>query len=129
VTHRWIIHSRASFDAVHALTSYRGAPEVPHSHRWQVAIRVGATGLKPEGYALDFHEVHALLEETIAPLAGADLGRHPEIGHPSPSAERVAEVIAGELEAELAAIGGALLQVSVWEGPDNRVDLVLDSDQ
>ena len=126
---RWVVHSRRSFDAVHALTSYRGAPEAPHSHQWRVAIRVGASRLNTDGYALDFHEVHSLLEEAVAPLAGADLNRHPEIGRPSPSAERVAEFLAVALNDKLIAIGGELLTVSVWEGPDNRVDLELRSDQ
>jgi 6-pyruvoyl-tetrahydropterin synthase len=126
---RWVIHSRTAFDAVHALTSYHGAPETPHSHRWQVAIRVGTDSLNVDGYALDFHEVHAQLAEAVAQLADSDLNRHPEIGQPSPSAERMAEVLARRLERRMAALGGRLLSVSVWEGPDNRVDLELDSGQ
>jgi hypothetical protein len=76
--------------------------------------------------ALDFHAVHSLLEELVAPLRGSDLSRHPEIGSPSPSAERVAEVLAAGLQPGLLAMGGALLTVSVWEGPGNRVDLNLE---
>ena len=61
-----------------------------------------------------------------APLRGADLNHHPEIGRPTPSAERVAEVVAARLEPGIAALGGRLLTTSVWEGPDNRVDLCLE---
>ena len=64
---RWVIHSRAAFEARHALASYRGAPEEPHSHRWEVAIRVGTEHLNEEGFALDFHAVHSTLEKTVAP--------------------------------------------------------------
>ena len=126
---RWVVHSRTAFDAHHALTSYRGAHEEPHSHRWQVAIRVGTDALNRDGYALDFHDVHTALGEAVAPLAGSDLNLHPEIGRPSPTAERLAEVVAGWLGPQLAALGGKLLTVSVWEGPDNRVDLELGSGQ
>jgi 6-pyruvoyltetrahydropterin/6-carboxytetrahydropterin synthase len=122
---RWVIHSRASFNAHHALTSYLGQPEESHQHLWEVAIRVGTESLNEEGFALDFHEVHSILAKTVDPLRKSDLNRHPEIGSPTPSAERLAEVLAGEIEAGLAAIGGTLLMVSVWEGPDNRVDLCL----
>jgi len=123
---RWVIHSQTSFNASHALTSYLGQPEESHQHLWEVAIRVGTEGLNEEGYALDFHEVHRVLEIAVAPLRESDLNQHPEIGCPTPSAERLAEVVADELQASLAVIGGALLTVSVWEGPDNRVDLCLE---
>lgn len=126
---RWVVHSRAAFEAHHALTSYRGAREEPHSHRWQVAVRVGTAALNRDGYALDFHDVHRALREAVAPLADSDLNLHPEIGRPSPTAERLAEVVAGWLSPRLAALGGELLTVSVWEGPDNRVDLELGSGQ
>ncbi|MGD8439244.1 MAG: 6-carboxytetrahydropterin synthase [Holophagae bacterium] len=122
---RWVIHSRASFDAAHALTRYRGRPEASHHHTWQVAIRVGAERLNPDGYALDFHEMHRVLADAVAPLDGSDLNRHPEIGRPTPSAERIAEVLSGKIGPVVEAAGGTLLEVSVWEGPDNRVDLVL----
>jgi len=123
---RWVIHSRAAFEARHAPTVYRGRPEAAHSHRWEVAVRVGANQLNREGFALDFHEVHALLEEVTAPLRNSDLNLHPQIGSPTPSAERVAEFVADSLQPAVEAIGGRLLSVSVWEGPDNRVDLNLD---
>lgn len=122
---RWVIHSRATFNARHALTSYLGAPEQPHNHEWEIAIQVGTDDLGAEGFALDFHAVHALLEQVVAPLRGGNLNRHHEIGHPTPSAERLAEVLAAHLQPGLADIGGRLLVVSIWEGRDNRVDLCL----
>ena len=122
---RWVIHSSAEFDATHALSVYLGRPEDPHSHRWRVAVRVGTDGLNDEGYALDFHRVHELLASVVSPLDGSDLNRHPEIGRPSPTAERVAEVVAEWLGPGCRDLGGRLLAVSVWEGPDNRVDLEL----
>jgi 6-pyruvoyltetrahydropterin/6-carboxytetrahydropterin synthase len=125
---RWVIHSRATFEARHALALYQGEPEQSHSHAWEIAIRVGTATLNDEGYAVDFHAVHQALEETIQPLRGTDLNDHPEIGIPTPSAERVAEVVAGWLDEPIRTLGGRLLSVSVWEGPDNRVDLDLTDD-
>jgi 6-pyruvoyltetrahydropterin/6-carboxytetrahydropterin synthase len=122
---RWVIHSNARFEACHALTLYKGKPEEYHTHEWQVAIRVGTDTLNDEGYAVDFHAVHTALEDVVRPLDGADLNQHPEIGSPSPSAERVAEVIAHCLDMEMKELGAKLLTVSVWEGPENRVDLNL----
>jgi len=123
---RWVIHAQASFDAHHALTNYRGVRESSHGHPWEIAVRVGVDGLNKEGYALDFHQVRDLLAAAIAPLDRSDLNDHPEIGQPSPTAERVAEVLSQKLAPGYEKIGGHLISVSVWEGPENRVDLNLD---
>ena len=123
---RWVIHSSASFEARHALTAYKGEPEAQHWHQWKVAVRVGTDALNSEGYALDFHEVHGTLIDAVSVLDGTSLNDHPAIGQPSPTAERVAEFLAESLGPALETIGGRLLTVSVWEGPENRVDLNLD---
>ena len=123
---RWVVHSSTQFEARHALLSYRGEPEEPHSHQWQVAVRVGTDRLHQEGYAVDFHAVHQVLGRVKRELDGTDLNQHPEIGAPTPSAERLAEVVAGWFEPAVRELGARLLSVSVWEGPENRVDLTLD---
>ena len=125
---RWIVHARTAFTATHALGRYQGRAEAPHSHRWEVAVRVGAGALGEEGYALDFHAVRAALGEAVAPLDGADLSAHPAVGEPTPSAENLALHLARELAPRYRTLGGTLLSVSVWEGPENRVDLVLDGE-
>ena len=122
---RWVIHSQASFEARHALTSYLGEAEESHSHQFQVAIRVGTDHLNAEGYAVDFHAVHAALAAAVKPLDGTDLNAHPEIGSPTPSAERLADVLASWLTPTISDLNASLLSVSVWEGPENRVDLNL----
>ena len=123
---RWVVHAAAEIDAHHALRSYGGRPEERHQHRWRVAIAAATKTLNEEGYALDFHQVQELLATAVNPLDRSDLNEHPKIGIPSPTAERVAEVLAEKLAPDFAEIGGQLLVVSVWEGPDNRVDLMLD---
>jgi len=123
---RWVVHSEVRFGACHALTLYMGKPEESHTHQWKVAIRVGTDRLNDEGCAVDFHAVHDALRQAVAPLDGSSLNDHPEIGSPTPSAERVAEVIAGWLEPVISNLDAQLLSVSVWEGPDNRVDLNLE---
>jgi 6-pyruvoyl-tetrahydropterin synthase len=124
---RWVIHSTASFEAQHALTAYKGRRESQHWHQWKVAVRVGTDELNAEGYALDFHEVHGILIDATSALDGTSLNDHPVIGQPSPTAERVAEFLAETLTPEFKKTGGRLLSVSVWEGPENRVDLFLDA--
>jgi 6-pyruvoyltetrahydropterin/6-carboxytetrahydropterin synthase len=124
---RWIVHARTELVARHALTSYNGVAEASHTHRWTIAIRVGADHLSPEGMAVDFEALRSILNSRLQELDHSDLNKHHEIGNPTPSAERFAEVIAGWLEPEIEQMGATLLSVSVWEGPDNRVDLNLQS--
>jgi 6-pyruvoyl-tetrahydropterin synthase len=123
---RWVVHARAAFEARHALTVYKGETEASHVHDWQVEVRIGADGLGPEGFALDFHEVRHILAAAVAPLDDSDLNTDSEIGRPSPTAERIAEVLAARLTPQYKAIGGLMLSISVWEGPENRVDLNLE---
>lgn len=122
---RWVVHASAEFAATHALARYRGGPEESHEHRWRVTVRVGTAALNAEAYAVDFITLRRLLEDALLPLDGTDLSRHPEIGSPSATAERLAEVVAGWLGQPIAGLGATLLSVSVWEGPENRVDLNL----
>jgi 6-pyruvoyl-tetrahydropterin synthase len=126
MTSRWVVHAQVAFEASHALRVYLGAAESKHSHHWRVAIAVGAEGLNAEGYALDFNLIQQLLKEATDDLVGGDLNDHPEVGQPSPTAERVAIVVASRLASRLVPLGGTLRSVSVWEGPENRVDLILD---
>lgn len=123
---RWVIHSRGTFEARHALAFYKGKQESPHHHRWEVAIKVGVDQLNEEHYAVDFHAAHEILSAAVNALDGTSLNDHPEIGSPSPTAERVAEVLADLLAPQYLALGGTLLAVSVWEGSENRVDLNLE---
>lgn len=122
---RWVIHSRARFTASHALVSYQGRPESPHVHDWVVLVKAGVDDLDCEGMGLDFHMVHQMLAEIVAPLDGTDLNQHPRIGARSPTAERVAEDIAAEIRPRIESLGGTLISVSIWEGADNRVDFNL----
>ncbi len=120
---RWIYHSEAEFEAAHALARYLGEPEHPHSHRWKVALTAGADRLNDEHYALDFHALHRILQEAARALDGVDLGAHPVIGNPSPTAENLALHLADTVRGPIEELGGTLLEISVWEGPGNRVDL------
>lgn len=122
---RWVVHARATFSAVHALPAYEGRPEQPHRHTWGVGVRIGTATLNAEGYAVDFHAVREALDRVLAPLDESDLNGHPVIGD-LPSAERLAELIAAAMAPACRELGGTLLQVSVWEGAENRVDLLLE---
>jgi 6-pyruvoyl-tetrahydropterin synthase len=121
----WVYHSEQRFRAHHALTLYNGEPEAPHGHEWRVSVKVSAETLRKEHFALDFHAVHDALAQVMEGLDGTDLTDHAHIGRISPTAAAVALFVQERLEPLLTALGGRLEMVSVWEGPETRVDLRL----
>ena len=109
-----------SFKAVHALALPAGGREEPHEHTWCVTAAFRSETLdEPMGVVIDFVAVDEALGEIAAPCDGADLNALPAFAGISPSAERVAQWLAGLLEERLDA-AGRLYSVSVTEAPGCR---------
>lgn len=113
---RYVLRIRASFEAEHHLVSYKGVPETPHGHSWQVEVCLVAEALDREGMAFDFVEVRQQLESLVRPFDRGDLNRLPPFDAVSPTAEHLAAWLLGELRARLPHAG--IDAVTVWEGPD-----------
>jgi 6-pyruvoyltetrahydropterin/6-carboxytetrahydropterin synthase len=107
---------RARFDAAHHLTSYRGAPEAVHGHSWQVEVALGRAALDDEGMAYDFVAVQRALAELVASLDHRDINTVPPFDRLSPTTERLAAWLFGELSRRLP--DAPLVELTVWEGPD-----------
>ncbi len=90
------------FFASHQLRLLDGSYEPLHAHAWSVLVRVQSARLDAIGTVMDFHELAAMLKRVIGALDGRNLGQT-AIGHDqtNPSAERVAEWIALQLQAML----------------------------
>lgn len=114
----YVVRVRTRFEAAHHLTSYRGAVEPVHGHSWQVEAALAAGELDGEGMACDFVEVQAALRELAASLDHRDLNDVPPFDRLSPTTERIAAWFFARLRERLAAAPAALIEVTVWEGPD-----------
>ena len=114
----------AGFEVIY--TGLHQTPEMIVSAAIQEDVDVVALSVLSGAHMTLFPKVQDLLAGAVAPLDRSDLNDHPMIGNPSPTAERVAEVLSEQLAPGYQEIGGQLVSVSVWEGPDNRVDLILD---
>lgn len=115
----YVVRVRTRFEAAHHLTSYRGAVEPVHGHSWQVEAALAAGELDGEGMAGDFVEVQAALRELAASLDHRDLNAVPPFDRLSPTTERIAAWFFARLQERLAtAAPAALIEVTVWEGPD-----------
>jgi 6-pyruvoyltetrahydropterin/6-carboxytetrahydropterin synthase len=104
------------FEAAHHLTSYRGHPEPAHGHTWRVEAVLAAGDLDAEGIAYDFVPVRRALDELAGRFDHRDVNTVPPFDESSPTTERLAAWFHAELVARLP--GAALVEVTVWEGPD-----------
>ncbi len=105
------------FFASHQLRLLDGSYEPLHAHAWHILLRIQSARLDAMGTVMDFHELAATLRRIIGPLEGQNLGQT-AIGHnhTNPSAERVAEWIALQLQPMMpAGVSLAWLRISEAE--------------
>lgn len=120
---RWVVHVRVDgIAAAHHLPGYPGDCARPHGHNWAFEAEVGADALEQDMVA-DFIVVKGIFKA----LDHTDLNADAEIcrdGH-RPTAERLAEVLAGRLQARLDALPNRprLLALTVRETERNAVTL------
>lgn len=106
------------FNATHTLRMPDGSREPIHGHDWRVCVHVAADQLDACDMAVDFHQLERWLEELLAPLHHSHLNDQPTFAKVNPTAERVAENIAGGMAERLTSLKHVnLLKVSVTEAP------------
>lgn len=107
----------AAFCAAHAIV-IGGIAEPVHGHNFRVTATIGGPRLDAEGLLCDFHAVERALDSILAPLRNQDLNRTPPFDRINPTAERIAEHIAGSLTVALAGSlppGARVVSVRVTE--------------
>lgn len=109
-----------TFSAAHALT-IGSAVEPLHGHDWRVRVTLEGPQLDADALLCDFHTVEDVLRDICKPYHNKTLNDAPPFDQgANPSAERVAQAIADELQIR---IGDALaphariVSVSVTEAP------------
>ncbi len=90
----------AEFSAAHALTSAGGTESV-HGHNWLVRAVVAGERLDEFGLLCDFQTVREVLEEIVGPWRNRNLNEAVEFAGQSPTAERMAVVVAEALASRL----------------------------
>ena len=109
----------ADFSAAHALT-VAGIKEPLHGHNWHVTVTLVGDELDDDGLLCDFHTVEGTLRTIVEVFNNQNINDHAAFRENNPSAERVAEYIAAELDQRLApslAPHARLAAVRVTEAP------------
>lgn len=105
-----------TFTASHQLTMADGVKEQLHSHDWIVRVAVGAEALDEQGLGIDFIELKAILDETVAPFTGKNLEEMPCFKGINASAENLTRYVYDRIEGRLATRQN-LEYVEVMESP------------
>ena len=109
------------FDAAHFLRGYQGKCEALHGHRFQVVVKIRASGVDDIGIAYDFAELKQHLGNTISRFDHICLNDVPPFDKINPSSENIASSIYNELKPKLAGVPVSLSCVEVWESPQSGV--------
>ncbi len=109
------------FDAAHFLRGYKGKCEALHGHRFQVVVKVSASGLDDIGLAYDFTELKRHLGDILVRFDHTCLNDVPPFDKINPSSENMAATIYNDLQPRLAGATVSLSFVEVWESPQTGV--------
>jgi len=106
----------AHFWASHQLTLADGSKEPLHHHNWSAAADVSSEKLNSIGLVMDFRQLKAMVDKTIAEFDNMALGEIDYFQRNNSSAENVARYIYEKLEPKLPQ-GVKLEAVRVVEEP------------
>lgn len=103
------------FAAAHQLRGYKGKCENMHGHNWKVQVFVSADRLNDIDLAIDFHDLKAMVKETISTLDHSFLNDLFPFTEKNPSSENIAKWIFDSLKKKVDADHIGLSAVTVWE--------------
>ncbi|MBI2857375.1 MAG: 6-carboxytetrahydropterin synthase [Chloroflexi bacterium] len=109
------------FDAAHFLRGYEGKCERQHGHRFRVAATFRFESLNAIGISHDFTDLKGRLGEVTARFDHQPLNEVQPFDRVNPSAENIACAVYDDLRARLGSTAPALVSVTVWEAPEQRV--------
>jgi len=110
----------ARFEAAHFLIHYRGQPEPLHGHSYRVEVVLEAASLDPDDLAVDFVAARELVKGIAAELDYRNVNDHPAFAGRNTSAENIARHFAERIASSGAVAPARVVEVVVWEGPENR---------
>jgi 6-pyruvoyltetrahydropterin/6-carboxytetrahydropterin synthase len=96
----WTVKIESDFAAAHFLTHYHGKCERLHGHNYRVVVWARGEQLDEGGMLIDFGHLKAALRETLAKIDHSNLNDMAVFNN-DPSAERIAQYIFNQMEAEL----------------------------
>ena len=110
----------ARFEAAHNLIDYEGGPEPLHGHSYRVEAVLESEKLQQYDVAVDFVPARKALEALARQFDYRYINEHPDFAGRNTSAENLARWFNDRLEISGALGHARVVEVTVWEGPENR---------
>ena len=110
----------ARFEAAHNLIDYVGGPEPLHGHSYRVEAVLESEKLQQYDLAVDFVPAKQALETIAKEFDYKYINDHQAFRGRNTSAENLARYFSERLESSGALGWGRVVEVTVWEGPENR---------
>ena len=110
----------ARFEAAHNLIHYAGGPEPLHGHSYRVEAVLESEKLQQYDLAVDFVPAKKALEAVAQEFDYGYINDHSAFQGRNTSAENLARYFAERLDASGALGWGRVVELTVWEGPENR---------
>ena len=111
----------ARFEAAHHLLHYRGQPEPLHGHSYRVEVVLETAALDSDDLAVDFVAMKKLVRDIAGELDYRNINDHAAFRGRNTSAENIARHFAEHLAGAGSLAPAHVVEVVVWEGPENRV--------
>ncbi len=109
----------SEISSAHRLDGYPGPCSRVHGHNWRIRAAVSCEELDERGFAVDFGELKAHLEEICARLDHRDLNQVEGLGGMAPTAENLARHIYRELSRRIGGTRVRVARVEVRETPES----------
>jgi 6-pyruvoyltetrahydropterin/6-carboxytetrahydropterin synthase len=113
-----------SFSAAHKLDNIGGKCEELHGHNFKVEVTVSAPELNSSGLLIDFRDVKKWLNDILDVLDHRNLNDLSEFSSRNPSAENIAQYIAGKLELQAKPAKVKVARVKIWESETAAVTYI-----
>ncbi len=103
------------FSAAHQLRGYKGKCENMHGHNFKVQVFVSADMLNEIDLAIDFHDLKAILKDTLSGLDHAFLNDVFPFTEINPSSENICKWVYDNVKKKVNEDHIAVSAVTVWE--------------
>ncbi len=110
----------ARFEAAHNLIDYKGGPEPLHGHSYKVEAVLESEKLQQYDLGADFLSARKALDAIAKEFDYKYINEHPAFVGRNTSAENLACYFAERLESSGTLGWARVLEVTIWEGPDNH---------
>jgi 6-pyruvoyltetrahydropterin/6-carboxytetrahydropterin synthase len=114
----------ARFEAAHNLIDYVGGPEPLHGHSYRVEAVLEAEKLQQYDLAVDFVTAKTALEKIAKEFDYGYINDHVAFRGRNTSVENLARYFAERLESSGGLGWSRVVEVTVWEGPENRATFI-----